>query len=97
MTDLLADQARKASEFHLCVTPEGTRSLNPDWKKGFYFIAQKAEIPILLYGLDYQSKRIECTRQIVPTGNVEDDLREIKRYFKSFIGKNPHLFTTGEV
>ena len=97
MTDLLADQARKASEFHLCVTPEGTRSLNPDWKKGFYFIAQKAEIPILLYGLDYQSKRIECTRQIVPTGNVEDDLREIKRYFKSFTGKNPHLFTTGEV
>ena len=35
MTDNLADEAAKSTRFHLCVTPEGTRSLNPDWKKGF--------------------------------------------------------------
>lgn len=45
MTDLLADQARKASEFHLCVTPEGTRSLNPDWKKGFYLLPRRPRFP----------------------------------------------------
>lgn len=45
MTDNLADEAAKSTRFHLCVTPEGTRSLNPDWKKGFYYIALKASNP----------------------------------------------------
>ena len=41
MTDNLADYLKKEERCVLCVTPEGTRSLNPDWKKGFYFIALK--------------------------------------------------------
>ena len=97
MTDRLAEVARKADKFSLCITPEGTRSLNPDWKLGFYFIAQKAGIPILLYGVDYERKLIECTRMIEPTGDVEGDMKEIKLYFKNFKGKNPELFTTGDV
>ena len=30
MTDNLAEEARKRDHFCLCITPEGTRSLNPD-------------------------------------------------------------------
>ena len=97
MTDRLAEMARKAEKFSICITPEGTRSLNPDWKLGFYFIAQKANIPILLYGVDYERKLIECTKMIVPTGDVENDIREIKLYFKNYTGKKPELFTTGDV
>ena len=97
MTDNLAGTARKASSFRLCITPEGTRSLNPDWKKGFYFIAQKAGIPILLYGVDYQRRYIQCTKTIIPDGNVEKQMREIKLYFKDFQGKHPENFTIGEV
>ena len=62
MTENLAHAAKEAKKFHLCITPEGTRSANPDWKKGFYYIALNAQIPILLYGLDYKRKRIECTK-----------------------------------
>lgn len=96
MTDALAETAKQAKTFRLCVTPEGTRSLNPDWKKGFYFIALKAGIPILLYGLDYKRHLIQCTKTIIPTGDVERDMKEIKAYFKGFSGKHPELFTTGE-
>ena len=96
MTDNLAAEAKKAENFHLCITPEGTRSLNADWKKGFYFIAQKAEIPILLYGLDYERKLIECTTTFKPTGDLEADMREIKLYFKDYKGKYPEKFTIGE-
>ncbi len=81
----------------ICVTPEGTRSLNPDWKKGFYFIALKANLPIILYALDYEKKLIVSTKVIVPTGNVDKDMREIKLYFKDFKGKNPDKFTVGEI
>ncbi len=97
MTDNLAETARKTERFHLCITPEGTRSLNPDWKKGFYFIALKAEIPILLYGVDYEKKLIRCTKTVVADGDVEAQMREIKLYFKDFKGKKPEKFTVGEI
>lgn len=92
MTDTLAEMAMKEKEFHLTITPEGTRKANKDWKKGFYFIALKAGIPILLYGLDYEKKMIVCTKSIVPTGDVEKEMMEIKQYFKDFKGKKKELF-----
>ena len=97
LTDILAEHATKASSFQLCITPEGTRSPNPDWKKGFYFIALKAQLPILLYGEDYEQKLICCTKAILPTGNINEDMREIKLYFKDFKGKRPELFTIGNI
>lgn len=97
MTDALAETARKVPGFRLCVTPEGTRSLNPEWKKGFYFIALKAELPILLYGVDFKERKIVCTKMIVPSGNVEEDMKIIKTYFKDFKGKRPELFSVGEI
>ena len=97
MTDRLADYAIKADKFQLCITPEGTRSLNPEWKKGFYYIALKVQLPIYLYGLDYERKLIECSKVITPSGDLEQDMKEIKLYFKDFKGKHPELFTIGEL
>lgn len=96
MTDALADAARRAPGFKLCVTPEGTRSANPEWKKGFYFIAMKAGMPILLYGLDYERRLIRCAKTVVPDGDVERQMREIKLYYKDFKGKHPEKFTIGD-
>lgn len=97
MTDSLAQTAQHEPSFRLCITPEGTRSRVEEWKRGFYFIALKAQLPILLYGLDYERKLIRCTRTIVPTGDVEGDMREIKLYFKDFHGKYPANFSVGTV
>jgi hypothetical protein len=68
-----------------------------EWKKGFYFIALKANLPILLYGIDYEKKLIQCTKTIIPSGNLEEDMRQIKLYFKDFKGKKPENFTIGNV
>jgi 1-acyl-sn-glycerol-3-phosphate acyltransferase len=97
MTDSLAQTIKDAPHFQLCITPEGTRKRVTEWKRGFYFIAQKAQIPILLYGLDYEKKHIKCTKTIWPSGDLEADMREIKLYFKDFKGKRPELFTIGNV
>ena len=95
MTDNMAEAARRTDSFKLCITPEGTRSLNADWKKGFYFIALKAEIPILLYALDYEKKTIVATKTIFPSGDLDKDMDEIKQYYKDFKGKYPEKFTIG--
>lgn len=92
LTDQLADIARRQDTFNLCITPEGTRKPVTEWKRGFYYIALKAEIPILLFGLDYVKKRIVCTRAITPTGDIETQMKEIKDYFREFQGKHPEKF-----
>ena len=97
MTDSLAKTALESESFRLCITPEGTRSRVEEWKKGFYFIALKAHLPILLYGLDYERKLIQCTKTIIPSGDFEKDMREIKLYFKDFKGRKPENFTIGNV
>lgn len=92
MTETLAETARNEKEFRLTITPEGTRSYNPNWKKGFYYIAAGAGIPILLYALDYEKKLIKCTESFVPTGNIDEDLPKIKAYYAGVIGKYPEKF-----
>ncbi|MBF1556926.1 1-acyl-sn-glycerol-3-phosphate acyltransferase [Segatella salivae] len=92
MTDNLAETAKTKDSFKLCITPEGTRSPNTEWKKGFYFIALKAEIPILLYGVDYEKKKIVCTDSFTPSDNIDEDMPKIKSYFKDFKGKKPENF-----
>ena len=97
MTDAMAQAAQAQPVFRLCITPEGTRSKNPDWKKGFYFIALKAGLPILLYGIDYERRHIQCTKTVIPSGDLDRDMRDIKLYFKGFKGKHPENFTIGDI
>lgn len=92
LTDRLAEQATQAPHFNLAVTPEGTRSRNPKWKLGFYFIALKAGLPIQLYAIDYKEKCICCTRELFPTGDIGHDMAEITAYYSHFTGKHPERF-----
>ncbi len=96
LVDQMTERFASSRWFNLAITPEGTRKANAEWKKGFYYIALKAGVPILLFGIDYPSRTITCTRSLVPSGDIETDMREIKRYYKAFRGKNPRNFLIGE-
>lgn len=97
LVDQMADRFAKNKKFHLAITPEGTRKANPNWKKGFYYIALKAQVPIMLIGIDYVTKTITSTKAVMPTGDIEKDMREIKLYYKDFTGKNPKNFNLGKI
>ncbi len=92
MTDTLAEVASREPDFRLCITPEGTRKRNADWKRGFYFIALKAKLPVKLFGMDYKRRLIQCTQEIIPSGDVDAELPRIKQYFAQFTGKHPEQF-----
>ncbi|MFA6873649.1 MAG: 1-acyl-sn-glycerol-3-phosphate acyltransferase [Bacteroidaceae bacterium] len=99
LVEQIVKRSKHSGHFHLAITPEATRSLNPNWKQGFYYMALGAELPIVLYAIDYKHKAIYGEKVIYPTGNVEEEMREIKLYFKTF-GKNArHLkkFTVGDI
>lgn len=82
--------------FHLAITPEATRKANPKWKRGFYFIAAKAGVPIQFAYIDYGKKEMGITESFMPTGDEEADIRYVKNYFKQFEARHPHNFVTGD-
>ncbi len=96
LTDQLAEHALRSDRFCLAVTPEGTRSKVTKWKRGFYYIALKAGLPILLFGIDYAKREIVCTRTLTPSGDAETDMREIMSYYAGFKGKHPEKFAVEE-
>ena len=76
----------------IAITPEGTRKGNRDWKLGFYYIALKAGVPIVLVSLDYKEKCISIDRIIVPNGDIDTQMAEIKAYYKGVTAKYPDKF-----
>ena len=51
----------------------------------------------MLIGIDYPSMTISSTKAVMPTGDIEKDMLEIKLYFKNFKGKNPEDFDLGNI
>jgi hypothetical protein len=77
---------------YIAVTPEGTRKLVKDWKKGYYYIAFKAKVPIALGVLDYAKKTGGVVKMIEPTGEYEADSKGIESYYIGASGKHPEKF-----
>lgn len=96
-TDAIAQAARQAEHFTIAITPEGTRSRVTTWRRGFYYIALKAGLPIQCYAIDYKDKHIIGTLEITPSGDVEADLRRIMDYYRPVQGRHPQNFTVEEI
>lgn len=90
--DQLVQVCNNTDHFHLGICPEATRSANPNWKRGFYYIAQKAGIPIALIYFDYKKKEAGLKKIFYPTGDAEADIAEIKEYYKDVTAKYPEKF-----
>jgi 1-acyl-sn-glycerol-3-phosphate acyltransferase len=76
----------------LVVPPEGTRGKTRQWKTGFYYIALEARVPIVLAFVDYERKIGGLGPVFAPTGDVEADLAQIKRFYAPIKGKRPTQF-----
>ena len=76
----------------LIVPPEGTRDKTRFWKTGFYYIAQGAQVPIVMAYLDYDKKIGGLGPIFQPTGNVDADMAAIKSFYAPFKGKNADQF-----
>jgi 1-acyl-sn-glycerol-3-phosphate acyltransferase len=79
----------------LVVPPEGTRGKTRHWKTGFYYIALEAKVPIVLAFMDYERKISGLGPVFTPTGDVERDMAEIKRFYAPFKGKRASHFEAG--
>ncbi len=92
LTEQITAEFNKRKEFQVAVTPEATRKANKNWKKGFYYMAQAANVPILLTALDYGKRTIEFRKLFIPTGDVDADMEEIKKTFIGVTARHPEKF-----
>jgi 1-acyl-sn-glycerol-3-phosphate acyltransferase len=75
----------------LGITPEGTRSRVHSWKTGFLRIAHRAEVPIMLVGVNAKTKSVVIDKVIWAAGDYETQAEEIRQYMNNkFIGINPN-------
>jgi 1-acyl-sn-glycerol-3-phosphate acyltransferase len=89
MTDYASKLFKEYEQLYLVFTPEGTRSYNPNWKKGFYYIALKAKVPIYICYMDYEKKIGGFHSLFEPTGDIEKDIDYIKSVLAQYKGKFP--------
>jgi 1-acyl-sn-glycerol-3-phosphate acyltransferase len=89
VTDQAVKYFEDSDELFMIFTPEGTRSYNPNWKKGFYHIAEKAKVPIYLGYIDYEKKIGGFWGEFKPTGDVKKDIEDIKKILGQYKGRFP--------
>ena len=89
--DAMANLFKIHKDLALMIAPEGTRGPNDNWKTGFYHIAQKANVPIVLGYADYEKKEAGLGPVIYPT-DFEKDMRAIMDFFRDKKGKHPENF-----
>ena len=68
-------------ELVLAIPPEGTRSRVSEWKTGFYYIAQRAGVPVLPVYVDGARKVVGIAPLFYPTGDLEGDLPKIRAIY----------------
>jgi 1-acyl-sn-glycerol-3-phosphate acyltransferase len=88
-TDQAKELFDKEESLYMVFTPEGTRSYNPNWKKGFYYVAQKVGVPIYICYMDYERKIGGFLELFEPTGDMDKDIAYIKEKLSQFKGKYP--------
>lgn len=92
LVDQVAEIFEDYSVLNVVVTPEGTRKLVESWKKGFYYIAVKAGVPIALGFVDYKKKIGGFGPVIYPTGDYEKDMIAIEAFYRDKTAKHPEKF-----
>lgn len=77
---------------NVIITPEGTRKLVTEWKRGFYYIALKANVPIILGFIDYKRKVGGFGPVMYPTGDFDADFEFIKAFYRDKTARHPEKF-----
>ncbi|MBA4502538.1 1-acyl-sn-glycerol-3-phosphate acyltransferase [Marinobacterium marinum] len=93
--DMVEEMARyidAAEEITVLVTPEASRAPATRWKTGFYRVALKANVPILLGYLDYDKKEAGVGKVVYPSGDLDKDLRTILDFYNGVSPKHPERY-----
>ncbi|MGQ2985124.1 1-acyl-sn-glycerol-3-phosphate acyltransferase [Flavobacterium sp.] len=87
--DAIASIFKSREIFRLAIAPEGTRKKVTEWKTGFYYIALKADVPVVAVAFDHGKKEVVLAPPYNLTGDKETDFKILESNYKGVTGYNP--------
>jgi len=87
---------KNAESLHIVVSPEGWIKPMKKWNRGFYHMARKADVPIVVAYLDYKQKTMGVKGVIYDTSDYVAVRKQINEYYKDVTGKKPEAFILEE-
>lgn len=85
----IAKLFNERNEFRMTLAPEGTRKKVDTWRTGFYYIAKQANVPIIMFTLDFENKQNKISEPFYPTDDIDADFEFMRHFFKDVKGKIP--------
>ena len=85
----MVDEFDAVDAMALTIAPEGTRRAAEYWRSGFYHIAVAARVPIVLAYIDFDNKVAGLGPTVHPSGDINADMRIIRRFFEPIRGLHP--------
>ena len=80
---------KERAVFRFALAPEGTRKKVDTLRTGFYHIAQKAGVPIVMVAFDFGKKEVKISEPFHTTDDVTQDFKKIHDFYKGVKGKVP--------
>ncbi|MBT3384413.1 MAG: glycerol acyltransferase [Prolixibacteraceae bacterium] len=93
----VVDLFNDADELHIVVSPEGWIKRVTKWNKGFYYMASKAKVPIVVAYLDYKEKTMGVKGVIYDTDDFKTVMQQINTLYNDVTGKCPEQFALQEI
>lgn len=84
-----AELFKNREVFRLAIAPEGTRKKVTELRSGYYYIALKANVPIIPVAFDYSKKEVKIGDPFQVTGDYEADMKIVFQHFAGVKGKFP--------
>jgi len=85
----VADLYDQYDNLYICITPEGTRKKVKYFKSGFYYIARKANIPVLPVVFDFKHKTMHIKDLVYLGDNAKEEIARFENIYRGYQGKRP--------
>ncbi|WP_298555746.1 1-acyl-sn-glycerol-3-phosphate acyltransferase [uncultured Algibacter sp.] len=85
--EAIAKLFEQNEEFRMTLAPEGTRKKVATWRTGFYYIAKQANVPIIMFTLDFENKENKISEPFYPTDDIDADFEYMYNFYKGIKGK----------
>jgi 1-acyl-sn-glycerol-3-phosphate acyltransferase len=83
---------RAERQFILALAPEGTRRRVPQWRTGFYRIAEAAQTPIVPVRLDWSRREVFIGAPMLPSGDMSRDIAALQSNYRAEMARHPAQF-----
>lgn len=77
---------------HVVICPEGGFARTEKWDAGFYYMALKADVPIVVAYMDYSQKEVGVKGVITDLSSMGQVYQTLSVYYKGVSARHPENF-----